>query len=730
MRYNQEDIYAKEEQGLEFSSIIAEELRLRLNQVRGAVELLDAGNTIPFIARYRKEATGELDENALRSIAERLEYLRHLKQRQGEVLRLIEEQGKLTEELSRAIEAAKTLQEVEDLYRPYKQKRRTRATVAKEKGLDPLALWLMEQRPSVNPEEEALSFVNPELGVESGEAALNGAMDIIAEMMSDDATVRKRIRELTTRLGNIAAAGKKTDGRSPYEMYYEFREPIRRIPPHRVLALNRGEKEEFLGVKLTVPVQDMLNVLEKAYVKKGPASEFVRRAAEDAYKRLIAPSIEREVRGELSERAEEQAIKVFAANLRQLLLQPPLRGKTVLGLDPGFRTGCKLAVVNETGKLLQVGVIYPHPPKNKRSEAKDILEKAVQEFQADIIAIGNGTASRETEEVVAELIRERGLPLEYILVSEAGASVYSASKLAAEEFPEYDLSLRSAVSIARRLQDPLAELVKIEPKAVGVGQYQHDVQPKRLEESLHGVVESCVNTVGVDLNTASSSLLQYVAGLKPAVAKNVVAWREANGKFRNRTQLKKIPRLGEQTFIQCAGFIRLVDGENPLENTPVHPESYALAEKILQKAGFYVQDLKTCPYDIRTALAALKAEPLAAELEAGVPTIRDILTALQRPGRDPREDLPRPLLRKDVTHLEDLEEGMILEGTVRNVVDFGAFVDIGVKNDGLVHISQMSQKFIKHPMEVLSVGDIVKVKVIGIDKERGRVSLAIQRPEV
>ncbi len=711
---------------MEFSSIIAGELGLRSNQVRGAVELLDAGNTIPFIARYRKEATGELDENALRSIAERLEYLRHLKQRQGEVLRLIEEQGKLTEELSRAIEAAKTLQEVEDLYRPYKQKRRTRATVAKEKGLEPLALWLLEQRPSVNPEEEALSFVNSELGVESGEEALNGAMDIIAEMMSDDATVRKRIRELTARLGDIAAAGKKTDGRSPYEMYYEFREPIRRIPPHRGLALHRGEKEEFLGVKLAVPVEDMLNVLEKAYVKKGPASEYVRRAAEDAYKRLIAPSIEREVRGELSERAEEQAIKVFAANLRQLLLQPPLRGKTVLGLDPGFRTGCKWAVVNETGKLLQVGVIYPHPPKIKRSEAKDFLEKAVQEFLADIFAIGNGTASRETEEVVAELIRERGLPLEYILVSEAGASVYSASKLAAEEFPEYDLSLRSAVSIARRLQDPLAELVKIEPKAVGVGQYQHDVQPKRLEESLHGVVESCVNTVGVDLNTASSSLLQYVAGLKPAVAKNVVAWREANGKFRNRTQLKKIPRLGEQTFIQCAGFIRLVDGENPLENTPVHPESYALAEKILQKAGFHVQDLKTRPHDIRTALAALKAESLAAELEAGVPTVRDILTALQRPGRDPREDLPRPLLRKDVTHLEDLEEGMILEGTVRNVVDFGAFVDIGVKNDGLVHISQMSQKFIKHPMEVLSVGDIVKVKVIGIDKERGRVSLAIQ----
>lgn len=712
---------------MEFAKIIAGELGFKISQVRGAVELLDGGNTIPFIARYRKEATGELDENALRDIAERLEYLRHLEQRKAEVLRLIDEQGKLTQELSQAVETARTLQEVEDLYRPYKQKRRTRATVAKEKGLEPLATWLLEQHPAANPIAEANKFINLDLGVESGEEALKGAMDIIAEIISDDAAVRKRIRELSTRLGDITAVAKKTDVRSPYEMYYEFREPIRRIPPHRILALNRGEKEEFLGVKLEVPIEDMIRVLEKAYVKTGPSSEYVLRAAEDAYKRLIAPSIEREVRGELTGRAQEKAIKVFAENLRQLLLQPPLRGKTVLGIDPGFRSGCKWAVVDETGKLLGVGVIYPHPPQNKRAEAKDSLEKAVREFRVDIIAIGNGTASRETEEVVAE-VQERKLPVEYILVSEAGASVYSASKLAAEEFPDYDLSLRSAVSIARRLQDPLAELVKIEPKAVGVGQYQHDVEPKRLEASLNGVVESCVNAVGVDLNTASASLLQYVAGLKPAVAKNIVAWREQKGKFRNRAELKKIPRLGEQTFVQCAGFVRLPDGDNPLENTPVHPESYALAEKILQKTGFNVQDLKTRPQDIRIALASLEAESLARELEAGVPTVRDILAALQRPGRDPREDLPRPLLRTDVTHLEDLKEGMILEGTVRNVVDFGAFVDIGVKNDGLIHISRMSEKFIKHPMEVISVGDIVKVRVIGIDRERGRVSLALERP--
>ncbi len=711
---------------MNFAPVIAKELGLRSTQVKAAVELLDAGNTIPFVARYRKEATGELDENALRGILERLEYLRHLEQRKDEVLRLIEEQGKLTDELKNQILTAVKLQEVEDLYRPYKQKRRTRATVAKEKELEPFALWLLEQPAAGKPEVEAVKFINPELGVETAEDALAGALDIIAEIISDDAAVRKEIRAQSFNLGDIAANSKKAEERSPFEMYYNFREPLRKIPPHRILALNRGEQEEYLSVKLEVPLLEMSAIIERRYLKSGSCALWVKRAAEDSYKRLLAPSIEREIRAELSERAEEQAIKVFAGNLRQLLLLPPVRGKIVLGLDPGFRTGCKWAVVDETGKVLKIGVIYPHPPQKKREEAKDIVAETAREFGVQLIAIGNGTASRETEEVVAELIKERGLALEYIIVSEAGASVYSASKLAGEEFPEFDLSLRSAVSIARRLQDPLAELVKIEPKAVGVGQYQHDVQPKRLEESLHGVVESCVNAVGVDLNTASSSLLQYVAGLKPAVAKNIVAWREEKGKFKRRAELKKIPRLGEQTFIQCAGFIRLPDGANPLENTPVHPESYELAESILDKAGFKTADLNQHPLEVRAALAALVPEKIAAEFDAGVPTVRDILGALQRPGRDPREDLPRPLLRKDVTHLEDLTEGMILEGTVRNVVDFGVFVDIGVKHDGLVHISQLSQKFIKHPMEVVAVGDIVKVRVIGIDRERERVSLSLR----
>lgn len=711
---------------MEFAQLIAQELSIRPHQVKEAIQLLDAGNTIPFIARYRKEVTGELDENVLRQIVERLEYLRNLERRKEEVLRLIEEQGKLTEDLASQIQAAKILQEVEDLYRPYKQKRRTRATVAKEKGLEPLALWIMEQYPKAQPEEEALKYINPELGVENPTEALQGASDIIAEMISDDAPIRKRIREATFRLGDLVAVGKKSEERSAYEMYYDYREPVRRIPPHRILALNRGEKEEFLSVKIEVPTEQLLALLQYAFVKQGQAALIVANAAEDAYKRLIAPSIEREVRGELTEKAEEQAIKVFAANLRQLLLQPPVRGKVVLGLDPGFRTGCKFAVVDETGKLYDVGVIYPHPPKNKREEAKRIIHEAIRKYQVDVITIGNGTASRETEEVVVELIKEQKMDTEYIIVSEAGASVYSASKLAGEEFPDFDLSLRSAVSIARRLQDPLAELVKIEPKAVGVGQYQHDVQPKRLEDSLQGVVESAVNAVGVDLNTASPSLLQYVAGLKPTIAKNIVAWRDENGKFQKRDQLKKVPRLGAQTYIQCAGFIRIPDGKNPLENTPVHPESYTLAENILHKAGFTLIDLRERSADVRRALAGMSPEELAQEFDAGIPTVKDILAALQRPGRDPREDLPRPKLRQDVTHLEDLKEGMILEGTVRNIVDFGAFIDIGVKHDGLVHISQVSDKFIKHPIEVLSVGDIVKVRVLGIDTARERVSLSMK----
>lgn len=715
---------------MEFTQVIAQELGLKQTQVHEAVNLLDGGNTIPFIARYRKEVTGELDENVLRNIVERLDYLRRLEQRKTEVIRLIAEQGKLTDDLSVQITGATVLQDVEDLYRPYKQKRRTRATVAKEKGLEPLALWLLAQYPGVrvDPQAEAEKYLNPELQVTSVEDALAGAMDIIAETISDDAVLRKRIREETWRIADVvaAAAAKKGNERSSFEMYYDYREPVRKIPPHRILALNRGEVEEFLSVKIDVPLETIQRLIELRYVKTGPCAQIVQKSALDAYKRLIEASIEREIRAELSAHAEEQAIKVFAANLRQLLLQPPVRGKMVLGLDPGFRTGCKWAVVDETGKLLKVGVIYPHSGKNQREEAKVTLKKVISGYDIDIIAIGNGTASRETEEVVAEMIQENGITTEFILVSEAGASVYSASKLAGEEFPDFDLSLRSAVSIARRLQDPLAELVKIEPKAVGVGQYQHDVQPKRLEESLHGVVETCVNAVGVDLNTASASLLQYVAGLKPAVAKNIISWREEHGKFNRRDQLKKIPRLGGQTYIQCAGFIRIPDGDNPLENTPVHPESYQLAESILKKIGHSTQHLKDHLVEIRQKLAALTPIELAEEFGAGVPTVRDILDALQRPGRDPREDLPRPLLRRDVTHLEDLKEGMILEGTVRNVVDFGAFVDIGVKHDGLVHISQLSDKFIKHPMEVVAVGDIVKVRVIGIDKGRERVSLSMK----
>ena len=706
--------------------MIAQELNLRKGQVQEAVNLLDAGNTIPFIARYRKEMTGELDENALRSVADRLEYLRRLESRKEEVLRQINEQGKLTAELAVQIQAATMLQEIEDLYRPFRPKRRTRATVAREKGLEPLALWMLSQPVTGNPAAEAEKYINQDLGVESGPDALAGALDIIAEVIADDPLTRKRIREQTFRSADIVATGKKTVERSAYEMYYDFREPVRKLPPHRVLALNRGEKEEYLSLKFDLSLPDVLRILEQGFAKTGPCTGLVRQAAGDAYKRLIAPAIEREVWGELWEQAEEQAIKIFAANLRQLLLQPPVGGKKVLGLDPGFRTGCKWAVVDDTGKLLQVGVIYPHPPQAKRNEAKQILAAVIRDFDIDIVAIGNGTASRETEEVVAEMIKEAGLSAGYIIVSEAGASVYSASKLAGEEFPEFDLSLRSAVSIARRLQDPLAELVKIEPKAIGVGQYQHDVQPKRLDETLTGVVESCVNSVGVDLNTASPSLLQYVAGLKPAVAKNIVQWRQENGRFRRRAELKKIPRLGEQTYVQCAGFLRLPEGDNPLENTPVHPESYELAENILTEVGFAPADLRTRPAAVRSALGSLDPARLAAELKAGLPTVRDIIAALQRPGRDPREDLPRPLLRRDITHLEDLQEGMVLEGTVRNVVDFGAFVDIGVKHDGLVHISQMSQKFIKHPMEVVAVGDIIKVRVIGIDRARERVSLSMR----
>ncbi|HEX3015479.1 MAG TPA: Tex family protein [Desulfobacteria bacterium] len=711
---------------MQIVSEIAKQLNIRETQVNSAVKLLDDGNTIPFIARYRKEVTGELDENALRSIEEKLNYLRNLVQRQAEVLRIIEEQGKLTPVIKQAIEAARILQEVEDLYRPFRQKRRTRATAAKEKGLEPLALLILsEEINQGEPGQYAREYVNPESGVASEAEALAGAQDIIAEIISDDAAVRKEMREFFLRKGILLCKSTKPGQTSPYEMYYDYQEAVEKIPPHRILAVNRGEKAEYLSVKIEVP-ELVTNIMFKRYLTKGIFAPLIKAAAEDAYKRLIAPSIEREVRAELTSLAEEQAIKVFSANLRSLLLQPPVRGKKVLGIDPGYRTGCKWAAVDDTGKLLEVGVIYPHPPQNKREEAKARIAKAVECHQTEIITIGNGTASRETEALIAELIQESFPHVQYILVSEAGASVYSASKLAGEEFPELDLTQRSAVSIARRLQDPLAELVKIEPKAVGVGQYQHDVTPKRLEASLSGVVESCVNSVGVDLNTASAALLQYVAGLKPTIAKNIVAWREKNGKFQARRQLREVSRLGEQTYVQCSGFLRLPDGEYPLENTPVHPESYALAEALLAKIGCQEADLVTRKEQVSLALSKVDAAAIAEELGAGVPTVKDIIFALQRPGRDPRDELPKPLLHSEITTLENLKPGMILQGTVRNVVDFGAFVDIGVKHDGLVHISQLADRFIKHPMEVVAVGDIVNVKVLEVDLDRERVALSMK----
>ncbi len=730
------------------TNVIAKELGVNQRQVDSTVKLLDDGNTIPFIARYRKEATGELDENVIREIADRLIYLRNLENRKEEVLKSITEQEKLTPELEAAVRAAVKLQEVEDLYRPYRPKRRTRASVAKEKGLAPLAeQMLMQHKPAAadvagsgNAADDAAvfitaaatPFVNPDAGVATVEEALAGAKDIVAETAADDADTRKTLRRLMFQKGHLVTAAKDTTKETApvYQMYYEYREPVQRIPPHRILAVNRGEREEVLTVSIEAAEEEMLLPVRQKWVKNNgsPWSPYVEEAVRDAYKRLIAPAIERDIRNQLTERSEEQAIRVFSANLRPLLLQPPVRGKTVLGIDPGFRTGCKFAVVDDTGRVLDVGVMYPHPPQNKRPEAKKIIAGLLERFKAELIAIGNGTACRETEAVVAELISELpGQEVFYTIVSEAGASVYSASKVAGEEFPQYDLSLRSAVSIARRLQDPLAELVKIEPKAIGVGQYQHDVNAKQLAESLHGVVESCVNAVGVDLNTASPSLLQYVAGLKPAVAKSVVAYRETNGKFKRRAELKKVPRLGEQTFIQCAGFIRLPEGINPLENTPVHPESYQLAESILQHIGYGLAEFIPAKMpEIRAKLAALEVPELAARLEAGVPTIRDILEALQKPGRDPREELPKPIFHREVTSLESLKTGMVLNGIVRNVVDFGAFIDIGVKHDGLVHISQLSEKFIKHPMEAVAVGDNVKVRVLSVDLQRERVSLSMR----
>ena len=714
---------------------LAKELNRPLGKVTAAVELLDAGNTIPFIARYRKEATGEMDEVVLRQLSERLQYLRNLEQRKEDVLKNIAEQGKLTEELETKIRQAEILQEVEDLYLPYKQKRRTRASIAREKGLEPLALAVLEGHISGDVSAEAALYIGKEDGAASVEEAIQGAMDIIAEILADDAELRKTARQLAWKDGRIVTKLKKVledDETTPYEMYYAYEEAVKNIPPHRILAMNRGENEEVLAVKVEQPEELILAGIHQQYQQKRSAEcqQIFEEAARDGWKRLIGPAIEREIRNELTDAGEVQAIKVFSENLHNLLLQAPVKGHTVLGIDPGFRTGCKLAVVDDTGKVLEVGVMYPHPPQKKYQEAMALMKDMIIRWNVSIIAIGNGTASRESEALAADVIRQ--CPgVQYIIVSEAGASVYSASPIAKEEFPEYDLSLRSAVSIARRLQDPLAELVKIEPKAVGVGQYQHDVTPKKLDEALHAVVEDCVNGVGVELNTASSALLQYVAGLSRATADGIVKMRNEQGKLTSRKQLLKVPRLGPKAYEQCAGFIRIADGENPLDNTPVHPESYQTAEALLQRLGYSKNDLRTDKLSqLRDALQQVSVKDMAKELEIGEPTLKDIIAALQKPGRDPREELDPPLLRSDVLSMEDLKPGMELKGTVRNVVDFGAFVDIGVKQDGLIHISQFGAKFIKHPMEVVAVGDIITVRVLDVDLRRGRIALTMRKDDV
>ena len=713
---------------------LAKELNRPLGKVTAAVELLDGGNTIPFIARYRKEVTGEMDEVVLRQLSDRLQYLRNLEQRKEDVIKNIAEQGKLTDELEAKIRQAEILQEVEDLYLPYKQKRRTRAGIAREKGLEPFALGILEGGITNDVQTEAKSYIDEEKGVGSVEEAIQGAMDIIAEILADDAELRKMARQLAWKDGKVVSKLKKTladEETTPYEMYYAYEETVKNIPPHRILAMNRGESEEVLSVKVEQPEETILAKIIQQYQKNrsDECQVIVEEAARDSWKRLIGPSIEREIRNELTDGGEVQAIKVFSENLHNLLLQAPVKGHTVLGVDPGFRTGCKLAVVDDTGKVLEVGVMYPHPPQKKYQEAKTIMKDMIARHKVSIIAIGNGTASRESEALAADVIRECS-GVQYIIVSEAGASVYSASPIAKEEFPEYDLSLRSAVSIARRLQDPLAELVKIEPKAVGVGQYQHDVTPKKLDEALHAVVEDCVNGVGVELNTASSALLQYVAGLSRATADGIVKMRNEQGKLTNRKQLLKVPRLGPKAYEQCAGFIRIADGDNPLDNTPVHPESYQAAEALLQRLGYDKNDLRTEKLaEVRNALQQVSIKDMTKELEIGEPTLKDIIAALQKPGRDPREELEPPLLRSDVLSMEDLKPGMELKGTVRNVVDFGAFVDIGVKQDGLIHISQFGTKFIKHPMEVVSVGDIITVRVLEVDLRRGRIALTMRKDE-
>ncbi|MDQ0060633.1 uncharacterized protein J2T14_002805 [Paenibacillus harenae] len=715
---------------------IAAQLTIPLTKVKSAVGLLDEGNTIPFIARYRKEMTGELDENDLRSIEEKLQYMRNLEERKREVIRLIDEQGKLTDVLRADIEKSVKLQEVEDLYRPYRQKRKTRASVAKERGLEPLALWIWSQPRQGDPLAEAINYINADKGVATAQDALQGAMDILAENIADDAAIRAWVRKYTFDQGIIRTEAKDASAESVYEMYYSYQEPIRKLPPHRVLAINRGEREEVLRVAFDLAAERIHDYIQRRLLRNGTAAAvrdvFVA-IIEDTYKRLLSPSIEREVRGELTEKAEEHAISIFSENLRNLLLQPPVRGNIVLGVDPAFRTGCKLAVIDDTGKLLEVAVSYPTPPNNKVAEAERLINGLIDKYKVELIVIGNGTASRETEQFIANLIGNRkatagsaGREIKYIIVNEAGASVYSASKLAAEEFPKLDVAERSAVSIARRLQDPLAELVKIEPKAIGVGQYQHDVSQKRLDESLGGVVESAVNHVGVDVNTASASLLSYVAGINATIARNIVKYREENGRFAKRTQLQKVPRLGAKSYEQCIGFLRIPEAGNPLDRTAIHPESYDVVDKLFGALGLELKQIGS--EALQSKLESIDLPSLANALDVGVPTLRDIVDSLLRPGRDPREELPPPIFHTDVLNMEDLTAGMELQGTVRNVIDFGAFIDIGIKNDGLVHISQMSDKFVKHPMDVVSVGDNVTVWVLSVDLKKGRVSLTMRKP--
>ena len=706
---------------------LAEELQIRPGQAQAAVKLIDEGNTIPFISRYRKEATGALNDEVLRNLYERLNYLRNLEEKKEQVISSIEEQGKLTDALKQQILAAETLVAVDDLYRPYRPKRRTRATIAKERGLEPLANVLLLQQLDHPALEEAAGYISEEKGVATAEDALQGAMDIVAEAIADEADYRSYIREKTMKKGTLTSGAKDKETESVYEMYYDFEEPVAKLAGHRILALNRGEKEKVLTVKLEPPEDEIIRYLEKKTLHRDNpyTTPYLKAAVADSYERLIAPAIEREIRNALTESAQEGAIRVFGKNLEQLLMQPPIRGQVVLGWDPAFRTGCKLAVVDATGKVLDTVVIFPTAPQNKVAEAKAVLKKLIAKYHITLISVGNGTASRESEQVIVELLKELSTPVQYVIVNEAGASVYSASKLATEEFPNFDVGQRSAASIARRLQDPLAELVKIDPKSIGVGQYQHDMNQKRLSEALEGVVEDCVNKVGVDLNTASVPLLEHVSGINKTIAKNIVAYREENGIFKNRKELLKVAKLGPKAFEQCAGFLRISESTQPLDATSVHPESYGVAEALLKQLGYSKDELK------KGAVPGLHKKirdykKLAEELGTGELTLRDIVGELEKPGRDPREDMPKPILRTDVLEMKDLKPGMILKGTVRNVIDFGAFVDIGVHQDGLVHISQICDRFIKHPLEAVSVGDVVDVQVISVDVAKKRIALTMK----